>query len=110
MPWLWNASVLLFVFIPLTLMWIYALVDVFLNPGLSALARVLWLLVILLMPLFGFLAYLMFRPEREPPVLVRSTTVRASSPAEEVAKADDLRRSGTITAEKVERLRGRASG
>ena len=70
MDWFWQVFILLFVFIPLTLMWIYALIDVFLNPGLSVLARVLWLVVILFIPFFGFLAYYIFRPVRERTVIL----------------------------------------
>ena len=60
--WVWSVFLLLFVFIPLTLMWVYALIDIFLNSGLSVMSRVLWLLVVLLIPFFGALTYFLFRP------------------------------------------------
>lgn len=104
--WFWSVLILLFVFIPLTLLWIYALVDLVVNPAVGFLAKVLWLFVIIILPLFGPLIYLLFRPSPGPSVFVAAT---AASPgaADQLAKADELRRSGTISEEEYSRLKGK---
>jgi len=54
--------ILLFVFIPLTLLWVFALIDIFSRPDISGWAKAAWLLVILLIPWFGALIYVATRP------------------------------------------------
>jgi len=104
--WFWSALILLFVFIPLTLLWIYALIDLVMNPAVAVIAKVLWLFVIIIVPLFGALVYLLFRPSPGPSIMVAST---AASPgaADQLAKADELRKSGTISEEEYSRLKGK---
>ena len=54
-----------FVFVPLIMLWAFALADLFRRKAMSAIARVLWLLVILLLPILGPLIYLLVRPAPE---------------------------------------------
>jgi hypothetical protein len=54
--------VLLFIFIPLTLLWVFALIDIFGRPDISGWAKAAWLLVILLIPWLGALIYVATRP------------------------------------------------
>jgi len=53
---------LLVVWIPLLLLWIFTLVDLFRRKDLSGLAKGLWLLAIVLLPIFGMLIYFITRP------------------------------------------------
>jgi hypothetical protein len=53
---------ILFIFIPLTLLWVFALIDIFGRPDLSGWGKAGWLLVILLIPWFGALIYVGTRP------------------------------------------------
>ena len=105
--WVWSAFLLLFVFIPLTLMWVYALIDIFLNSGLSVLARVVWLLVVLLIPLFGALAYFLFRPTYGGQAAYVQTVASPASAnaADQLAKAEELRRSGAISDDEYNKLK-----
>jgi Ni/Fe-hydrogenase subunit HybB-like protein len=54
-----------FIFVPLVLLWVAALVDLFRRRGMSAVSRVLWLLFIVFFPVFGSLIYLLVRPPAE---------------------------------------------
>ena len=56
-----QTVLLLFLFLPLILIWLFALADLFMRRDLRAGARVVWLLVIVLVPLLGPLLSLMFR-------------------------------------------------
>jgi hypothetical protein len=54
-----------FIVMPLILLWIFALADLFMRSELAAWAKVLWLLVIIVFPLLGPIIYLLVRPDRE---------------------------------------------
>jgi hypothetical protein len=56
-----QTVLLLFLFLPLILIWLFALADLFIRRDLRAGGRVVWLLVIVLVPLLGPLLYLAFR-------------------------------------------------
>ena len=53
---------LLFIFIPLTLLWLFALIDIFARPDVSGWGKAGWILVILLIPWLGALIYIATRP------------------------------------------------
>lgn len=56
---------LLFIFIPLILFWIFALADLFRRSDVSVVGRVVWLIVIILLPFLGPVTYLLVRPPAE---------------------------------------------
>ena len=62
---IWATSILMFVFIPLTLLWIFALGDLFQRRDIRWL-KVSWLLLIIFVPILGTLVYLIVRPEEQP--------------------------------------------
>jgi hypothetical protein len=53
----WEAFFLLLIFVPLTLLWAMTLFDIFRRPGMSPVSRALWLVAVIVLPLFGTLAY-----------------------------------------------------
>ena len=57
-----EVLVVLFIFIPLIMMWGFALVDLFIRRDLSGGGTALWLLLIIVLPVFGALIYLAARP------------------------------------------------
>jgi hypothetical protein len=61
----WDFFFVLFIFIPLTILWIYTVVDIFRRPDEGGLAKFLWLLLILFLPLLGMLIYFIARPPDE---------------------------------------------
>lgn len=58
----WDLFVILFIFIPLTITWLYTAIDIFRRPDSSGLAKFGWLVLILVLPLLGMLIYFMARP------------------------------------------------
>jgi hypothetical protein len=58
----WAIMIALFVFIPLLMLWVFALVDLFGRHDLGGFAKVLWLLAIIFLPILGVLVYFVARP------------------------------------------------
>ena len=58
----WNWFFIFAIFIPLTIAWIYTAVDIFQRPDQSGVAKFLWLLLILFLPILGMLIYFLARP------------------------------------------------
>lgn len=54
-----------FIFVPLVLLWVAALADLFRRRGMAAVSRVLWLLFIVFFPILGPIIYLLVRPPAE---------------------------------------------
>jgi hypothetical protein len=63
MNWFWHAIWIAFVIIPAVLLWIFCLVDVFMRRDLTGLAKTTWVVLVLLIPWFGALIYLIVRPD-----------------------------------------------
>lgn len=61
---IWATFVVFFIFMPLILLWAYALIDLFMRPDIRW-QKVLWLLLIIFIPIFGSLIYLLVRPDVE---------------------------------------------
>ena len=59
----WDFFFLFFIFIPLFIAWIYTVVDIFMRPDVGALAKFLWVLFVLFVPLLGMLIYFIARPD-----------------------------------------------
>ena len=60
----WASFIVFFVVIPLMMMWIFALTDLFIRRDIRW-RKVLWLVFIVFVPIFGALIYLLVRPEDE---------------------------------------------
>jgi Phospholipase_D-nuclease N-terminal len=58
-----EANLHLIIWVPLILLWGFALVDLFRTP-MSGLAKGLWALAIIFVPIFGVIAYFIARPTR----------------------------------------------
>jgi hypothetical protein len=58
----WDVFWLLLVFIPLLLIWSFALVDIFRRDDLAGWAQALWTVCVILMPFIGTHIYMIFRP------------------------------------------------
>ncbi|GAB4047126.1 SHOCT domain-containing protein [Catellatospora paridis] len=57
----WDVFWLLLIFIPLLLIWGFAIVDIFRRDDLSGWLKALWIVVVVLLPFLGTLIYLIFR-------------------------------------------------
>ena len=61
----WGGFLIIFIFVPLILLWVFALADLFRRKAMPAISRVLWLLAIVFFPIFGPIVYLLVRPPAE---------------------------------------------
>ena len=59
---IWATFIVFFVFMPLILLWVYALSDLFMRRDIRW-EKVLWLVVIVFIPIFGSLIYLLVRTQ-----------------------------------------------
>ncbi len=58
----WGIMLTLFLWIPLAIIWMFAIVDLFGRADLGGLSKVLWLLAIVFLPILGTLIYYVSRP------------------------------------------------
>jgi len=82
----WDVFWFLFVFIPLTILWFIALLDMFGRRDLVGWQKAIWAMVIIFFPWIGVFAYLIVRPREAPmPTFMTapppSTHVRAANGA-----------------------------
>lgn len=63
----WDVFWLLLIFIPMLLIWAFALIDVFRRDDLPGWQMALWVLAIIVFPFVGTLVYLIFRPNAATP-------------------------------------------
>ena len=60
-----GGLIIFFVVIPIMLIWIVALADLFRQKGLSPIRRILWLLAIIFVPIVGAILYLLLQAGRD---------------------------------------------
>lgn len=61
MNW-WDVLWILFIVIPMVMLWGFALVDLFQRHDISGWAKAAWLFGIIFFPIIGTLVYVLFRP------------------------------------------------
>ncbi len=59
---IWATLILFFIIIPLVMLWVFALMDLFTRRDIRW-QKVVWLLFIVFIPLFGSIVYLLVRPQ-----------------------------------------------
>ncbi len=57
----WETFFLFLIFLPLAMIWAFALMDIFRRDDMSGGWKAIWVLCIFLVPFFGTLVYLVFR-------------------------------------------------
>jgi hypothetical protein len=95
----WNALWVLFIVIPLFLIWLFSLLDVFSRDDLSGLLKVVWTLAILFLPFVGTCVYLIVRPAggMETPWYGRPGTRTPGTAAEQLETLARLHDQGKLT-------------
>ena len=92
----WEFFLLLVVFIPLAIIWIASVFDLFRRHDLSGLAKAGWLVLVIVLPLLGVVIYLIARPKA--PAGTHETKVPYDqSVAQDLKDLDDLRQRGSIS-------------
>ena len=111
---IWELALLLFVFIPMAVLWFRTIMDIFDRRDLSAMSKGLWLLAVVALPLLGVLAYLFTRPvtdqDRErarayEQAARQQQVIAGFSIADEIEKLDGLLTKGVISQDEFNRQR-----
>jgi uncharacterized membrane protein len=58
----WDVFFILLIWVPLIMLWIFALADIFQRDDLGGGSKALWVAVVILLPFLGTLIYLIARP------------------------------------------------
>ena len=96
----WDAFWLLAIWVPLILLWGFALVDLFRSDH-SGLAKGLWALAIIFLPVLGVILYFALRPTRQNQYAVTDPgqTGPDQESADSVARLHDLNQRGLLSDE-----------
>lgn len=101
----WENFFLLLIFLPLAMIWVFALMDIFRRDDIGGGWKAVWVACVILVPFFGTLAYLIVRPAgvTEDERMLRAAARRefaAQSPADETSQLQvlaDLHDRGKLT-------------
>jgi hypothetical protein len=58
----WNFFFLLLIYIPLIMVWSFALLDIFRRDDMGGFSKAIWVAVVILLPFIGTFIYLLLRP------------------------------------------------
>ena len=58
----WESFFLFLIFLPLAMVWGFALVDIFRRDDINGFSKALWVVCVILVPFLGTLVYLVIRP------------------------------------------------
>lgn len=114
----WELIFVLLIFVPLIMLWIFALSDLARRADISGLAKALWAIAIVFFPLVGMVIYFIVRPsdaamEKSPEVRMAEIQAEGSSDAdklEQLEKLAVLKNNGTITEEEFNRIKAQLLG
>jgi type VI protein secretion system component VasK len=84
----WETFFLLLIFLPLLLVWAFALVDIFRRDDIHGVMKALWVAAVILVPFLGTLVYLMIRPPGVTPE-ERAMVEHVHQQREEMSAASD---------------------
>ena len=109
----WQGFFLILIFLPLAFLWGFTLVDLFRRDDLSGWSVALWLICIILLPLFGVLIYLIVRPVTAGDVEMAQKYAEdqdfatASHTTDKLHKLSELRDKGDITQEEFDKQKAK---
>jgi hypothetical protein len=98
----WQLFWVLFVLVPLTIAWAFAVFDIFHRGDLSGWAKAAWFLVVIVLPWLGTFLYLLFRPREVPEEVVRAQAAarqayEKSLAADQISKLSALHTQGELS-------------
>jgi uncharacterized membrane protein (UPF0182 family) len=87
--------------------------DVFRRRDLSGFSKALWILLIVVLPLFGCLIYICVRPrmatyEQDMELLQKQRRMMGGSSVDDIAKASELLKQGAISQAEFDQIKSRA--
>ncbi len=104
----WGWFFLFLIFIPMMMLWIYTLVDIFQRVDLSGWVKALWVIFVLILPLLGMLIYFIARPvlpqdvQRQQQYEKSMQAAQAADVTDKLAKLSELRDKGVISEEEFQ--------
>jgi hypothetical protein len=109
----WGWFFLFLIFIPLMMVWIFTLVDIFNRVDLSGWVKALWVIFVLFLPLIGMLIYFIARPVLPEDIRARERYQKAAQAAQaadvtdKLAKLSELRDKGVLSEEEFEKQKAK---
>jgi type VI protein secretion system component VasK len=109
----WQGFFLLLIWIPLVMIWVFVLMDLFRREDVSGWTKALWVVVIIIIPFFGSLIYLIFRPVTKQDIAMGEEFERqreyqqAANTTDKLAKLSELLDKGHITQEEFDRKKAK---
>jgi hypothetical protein len=102
----WELMMTMLIVIPLVLLWVFTLIDIFKRGDLSGAAKALWAIAVLFLPLIGMVVYFVTRPAdplaepdpRETPS-APSADATSTTTADQLAQLSSLHDSGKLSDE-----------
>jgi len=104
----WGWFFLFLIFIPLMMLWIYTLVDIFHRVDLSGWVKALWVIFVLILPVLGMLIYFIARPILPQDIQAREQQQKSMEAAhaadltDKLTKLSELRDKGVISEEEFQ--------
>jgi len=98
----WSVLFVMFIVIPVVMVWFFAMIDLFQRPDLSGIGKVAWLFAIIFFPLFGTIIYYLVRPQVIQPRAEKPTEVAGT-----LAQLKYLHDSGDLSDAEYERQKDR---
>jgi hypothetical protein len=107
MDWFWHVLWVCLVVIPIALLWIAVVVELFRRHDLSGWMKVLWLLFVLVFPVIGAITYVIVTwlqadRARDLGATPESPSGTPPSSVADLARLDRLRRSGVLSEEEFQ--------
>jgi len=103
----WSTLVVLFIVLPLVMIWAFAIVDLFMRHDLGGGMKILWFFFILFLPILGTIVYYLVRPPALPAELTGQAQAEPVVVAEKLTLLTELRDGGQISPEEYSRQRNR---
>jgi len=118
----WQVFLMLMIFVPLIMLWVFTLVDLFQRPDLSGTAKAMWAIAVVLLPLIGMLIYFILRDSEIPTTDDRPASIPsvpsdpngsppgAADVADQLERLADLRDKSILTDDEFQREKDKLLG
>lgn len=118
----WQVFLMLMIFVPLIMLWVFTLVDLFQRPDLSGTAKAMWAIAVVLLPLIGMLIYFILRDSEIPaaddgpasipsvPSDLDGSPPGAADVADQLERLADLRDKSILTDDEFQREKDKLLG
>jgi len=109
----WEGFLLMLIWIPLIMCWVFALMDLFRRDDLSGWSKALWLIAIIIVPFLGVLIYFIARPVTAQDVEMREEYMqeadfqKTATSVDRLAKLTELHEKGVLTDEQFEKKKAK---